>query len=133
MKKKAHMIGAVIFAVSGYYIWHFLHRAFFIPPDPSLRATLTSILSMEVLLFFIMILFSMIGGTLPDILDPPFTRRHRYLAHSKALLFLFTLAWSITLYFLLVDRSTVTWIIYFFLLGYISHLVLDSLTPAGLR
>ncbi|MFP3871392.1 MAG: hypothetical protein ACOC55_03340 [Candidatus Natronoplasma sp.] len=133
MKKRAHMIGAIIFAVLAYYMWHFLHRALFIPPDPSLHSTLTSILSMEVFLFFIMIFSSMFGGTLPDILDPPFTSHHRAFAHSKALLLVFTLAWLIALYVLLVGRSTMIWGLYFFLSGYISHLLMDSRTPAGLQ
>ncbi|MEF8874827.1 MAG: hypothetical protein V5A88_09210 [Candidatus Thermoplasmatota archaeon] len=127
------MVGAVIFAFLGYFIWHFLHRTFFIPPEPSFRSTLTSILSMEVMLFFIMIFSSIFGGSLPDILDPPFTSHHRAFAHSRMLFYILIIIWIVTLFSLLTDSNLFIWILYFFLLGYISHLVLDSRTPAGLQ
>ncbi len=133
MKKRTHMIAAVTFAVLGYFIWHFLRRTFYIPPDPSLHSTLTSILSMEVKLFLVMIFSSLFGGSLPDILDPPFSKRHRDFAHSKILFYILIVIWAITLFTLLNDPNLITWILYFFLLGYISHLVLDSFTPAGLQ
>jgi len=133
MRKKAHLIGAIFFAIIGYFIWHFLRRVFYLPPDPSLHSTLTSILSMEVKIFFIMIFSSLFGGSLPDILDPPLTKRHRYFAHSKILFYLLIVVWIITLFALLNDPDLIVWSLYFFLLGYISHLILDSFTPAGLR
>ncbi|MFP4006311.1 MAG: metal-dependent hydrolase [Candidatus Hadarchaeia archaeon] len=80
-----------------------------------------------------MILSSLFGGTLPDILDPPFSSRHRFLAHSKLLLCIFLVMWIASLFVLLTDPNSWIWTIYFFLLGYISHLLLDSLTPAGLH
>lgn len=133
MNKRTHMLGAVIFAILGYAVWHFLRRLFFIPPDPSLLSALSSILSMEVKLFFIMILSSIFGGSLPDILDPPFSRHHRAFAHSRILFYILIVIWMITLFTLLNDPSLIIWILYFFLLGYISHLALDSRTPAGLQ
>ena len=133
MKKKTHMLGAILFAIIGYFIWHFLRRVFYLPPDPSLHSTLTSILYMEVKLFLIMIFSSLFGGSLPDILDPPFSKRHRYFAHSKILFYVLIVIWIITSYILLNDPNLTIWILYFFLLGYISHLALDSFTPAGLQ
>ncbi len=133
MRKKSHLIGALCFAILGYFIWHFIRRAFFLPPEPSLISTLTSIVSMEISLFFVMVLSSLFGGTLPDILDPPFTKRHRFFAHSKFLLYVLVIMWVISLFILLKDPNLSVWLVYFFLLGYISHLLLDSLTPAGLR
>ncbi len=133
MRRKSHLIGAILFAILGYFIWHFIRRAFFLPPDSSLVSTLTSIFSMEVRLFFLMVFSSFFGGTLPDILDPPFTSRHRFFAHSKVLLYVFMILWMFSLFRLLTDPSLWIWLVYFFLLGYISHLFLDSLTPAGLQ
>ncbi|MBS3816125.1 MAG: metal-dependent hydrolase [Candidatus Thermoplasmatota archaeon] len=127
------MIGAVFFAVLGYLIWHSLHVAFLLPPKPSISSTLTSFLSMEVKIFFVMISASLVGGSIPDILDPPFSRRHRAFAHSKVLLYLFIIIWTVSLFTLLTDPNLIIWFVYFFLLGYISHLALDSLTPAGLQ
>jgi len=133
MRRKTHLIGALCFAILGYFIWHFIRRAFFLPPEPSVISTLTSIFSMEVSLFFVMVFSSFFGGTLPDILDPPFTSRHRFFAHSKLLLYILVIIWALTLFILLTDTNLWIWLVYFFLLGYISHLLLDSLTPAGLR
>lgn len=133
MRRKTHTIGALIFGVLGYFIWHLIRRVFFLPPDPSLTSTLTSIFSMEVRIFFVMISSSFLGGVLPDILDPPFSHRHRFLAHSKILFYLLLIMSIVSLFILLTDPNLIIWIIYFFLLGYISHLALDSLTPAGLQ
>ena len=133
MRRKSHLIGALFFAVLGYFIWYFIRRAFFIPSNPSLISTLTSIFSMEVSLFFLMVFSSFFGGTLPDFLDPPFSSRHRFIAHSKVLLFILVTMCIISFVLLLTAPSPLLWFVYFFLLGYISHLFLDSLTPAGLR
>ncbi|MBS3789733.1 MAG: hypothetical protein KGY66_02335 [Candidatus Thermoplasmatota archaeon] len=132
MRRNSHILGSIIFAILGYFVWHFLHMSLFLPPNPSFMSTLTSILSMEVSLFFIMIFASLFGGILPDKLDPPFTSRHRFFAHSKILLYVLLIIWIVSLYILLKDSSLLIWSLYFFLLGYISHLVLDSRTPAGL-
>ena len=132
MRRRTHTLGALIFSVIGYSIWHFLRRVFFLPPDPSIISSLTAILSMEVKIFFMMIGSSILGGTLPDILDPPFTSRHRSFAHSKILLYLFISIWFASLFILLTSPTLLIWIVYFFILGYISHLILDSRTPAGL-
>ncbi len=133
MRRKSHLIGALCFAVLGYFIWYFIRRAFFLPSDPSLISTLTSIFPMKISLFFVMVFSSSFGGTLPDILDPPFTSHHRFFAHSKVLLYILMILWAISLFMLLTDPNLWVWLVYFFLLGYISHLFLDSLTPAGLR
>lgn len=82
---------------------------------------------------FVLLIASTIGGILPDIFDPPYTHRHRGIAHSKFLLFVMLLAWSISLYSLLESYDIRLLFIYFFLSGYISHLLLDSTTPSGLK
>lgn len=133
MRRRTHTIGALVFGILGHIIWHFLRTVFFLPSDPSLVQSLSSLFSMEVKIFLIMILSSLFGGTLPDILDPPFSSRHRFLAHSKLLLCIFLVMWIASLFVLLTDPNSWIWTIYFFLLGYISHLLLDSLTPAGLH
>ncbi len=132
MRRKTHLIGAFLFAVLGYFIWYSIRRAFLFPPGPSLISTLTSVLSMEVKLFFVMVFSSLFGGTLPDVLDPPFSKHHRFVAHSKILFYLLLITLFYSLYILLTDPSLLFWSIYFFILGYISHLVLDSRTAAGL-
>ncbi|MFP4050143.1 MAG: metal-dependent hydrolase [Thermoplasmata archaeon] len=80
-----------------------------------------------------MIGFSVLGGILPDILDPPFTKRHRRYAHSKILLIIFLTILLITVVLIFIKRGNIIlWSLYYFLVGYISHLVLDSFTPGGL-
>jgi len=133
MRRKSHLIGAILFAILGYFTWHFIRKTLFLPSDASLISTLTSIFSMKVNLFFLMVFSSFFGGILPDILDPPITSRHRFFAHSKVLLYFLVMMWIISLFVLLTDPNLLIWTFYFFLLGYISHLLLDSLTPAGLR
>lgn len=133
MRRRAHTIGALIFGAIGYSIWHFLRSAFFLPVDPSVFSSFTAILNMDLKIFFIFIGSSFLGATLPDILDPPFSSRHRAFAHSKILLYLFMILWVLSLYIILTTQTLSMWSVYFFLSGYVSHLVLDSMTPAGLR
>ncbi len=133
MRKKLHLIGSVSFACISYFIWHFLDRFIILRSTPSLKNTIYSIFSIEISLFFIMILSSYIGGILPDILDPPFTKYHRYYAHSKIVLIVLIILWGFSLFILLIEENMIGWFIHFLLIGYISHLILDSFTPAGLQ
>lgn len=77
---------------------------------------------------------SSLGAVLPDILEPPRNRRHRKFFHS--ILFLTLLlsfldnVYTAVLISDLADKVTIG--LLFAGAGYASHLVLDSLTPAGL-
>lgn len=77
-----------------------------------------------------------LGSVLPDKLEPANNRNHRGICHSHGALSL------ITIFFILcalITSSSSTFpnltLIYFascFFLGYLFHLLADSLTPAGL-
>ena len=75
-----------------------------------------------------------LGAIMPDILNPPYHWTHRKGAHSKGLLkslvyaLLITALVSIPISFFI----NWVWIVPSFIIGYISHLFLDSLTPMGL-
>lgn len=133
MKRKTHLIGAILFAFLGYFIWIYLQRAFISSSDPSIQTIINSISSMEISFFFIMIASSLLGGVLPDWLDPPLTRHHRFVAHSRILLYFLIIIWVVLLMLILIENSLPLFSIYFLVFGYISHLLLDSLTPAGLQ
>ncbi len=130
MKRNAHIAGSIIFALIG----TILIKIFLKQSVPSNFTNLLKILlNMRVYIFLIMIGSSVFGGLIPDILDPPFTKKHRRYAHSKILFFIFVILLGITSILILIQNNNlILWTIYYFLLGYISHLILDSLTPAGL-
>lgn len=73
----------------------------------------------------------MIGGMLPDYLDPPTNPNHRALAHSILVGGGFNVAvfeWINSLDL----HPTLKWFLKGLILGYLSHLILDSTTPRGL-
>ena len=82
----------------------------------------------------------MIGGVLPDLLDPPISPNHRGFAHSFSLGIL--LGFGIEKVYNYITNvefnknevwvNIVLLIIMSLLIGYMSHLILDSLTPKGL-
>jgi len=130
MKRNTHVTGSIIFAIIGTIIIKVLLLGSI--PDNILNLV-KLFLNMRVDIFLIMIGFSILGGIIPDILDPPFTKRHRRYAHSKILLLILVIFLIITLILLILNSSNlIMWSTYYFLIGYISHLSLDSLTPAGL-
>lgn len=128
MKRNAHMFGGLFFGFLGYFIL-ILARTNELPSLQIFTDLLTSSMLFKTLL---LLMFVSLGALLPDKLDPPFSPRHRRFAHSKILLFLFIGMTVVTLLLLSTDENLGLWSLYYFLLGYISHLVLDSFTPAGL-
>lgn len=128
MRKNTHIVGGILFGFMGLLILESFKRGAL----PHIGWSLESILHMSFISIFLMAAMSIFGAILPDIIDPPFTAKHRLFAHSKALLFILLVLWAIS-FISLLDRSSLGVLaIYYFLLGYISHLALDSLTPSGL-
>lgn len=130
MKRNAHIIGAIIFAIIGTILIKIgLNQS--VPNN--IVNLLKILLNMRVYIFLLMIGSSVMGGIIPDILDPPFTKRHRRYAHSKILLLIFIILLAITSILILIQNTNlILFVLYYFLIGYISHLILDSFTPAGL-
>jgi len=130
MKRNAHIIGSILFAILGTISIKIVMSQSV--PNNFLNL-LKILLNMRVYIFLIMIGSSVFGGLIPDILDPPFTKRHRRYAHSKILFFIFIILIGITSILIsFQSNNLILWSIYYFLIGYISHLILDSFTPAGL-
>ena len=129
MKRNTHVIGALSFGFLSYILYLTLEIMRF---PTSSKFIISIFLNMKVITFFTIIIFSFLGGILPDMLDPPFSSRHRKYAHSKVLFLIFFALWVLTLFSLVNNWRITVGIIFFFLSGYISHLLLDSLTPAGL-
>lgn len=77
---------------------------------------------------------STLGAVLPDMIEPPRNRHHRKFFHSLLCLSLLLLFLNQTYLSLLSGglADEVTFGLFFAGAGYASHLVLDSLTPAGL-
>lgn len=130
MKRNTHIAASIIFAIFGNILINIILNG--TVPD-NITNFIYFFLNMRVYTFLIMIGFSVLGGILPDILDPPFTKRHRRYAHSKILLIIFLTILLITVVLIFIKRGNIIlWSLYYFLVGYISHLVLDSFTPGGL-
>ncbi|WP_292486248.1 metal-dependent hydrolase [Methanohalobium sp.] len=87
------------------------------------------------LLSMIAILFSVMGSTLPDKIEPAKNSKHRKFFHSKVILFTTSyLLYEIfntgnVAYF---NENILTLYTGFILAGYLSHLILDATTPSGL-
>ncbi|MFP4655529.1 MAG: metal-dependent hydrolase [Methanohalobium sp.] len=117
-KFKTHIIGGV---VSGIIALYMLKEFAVFTPD--IYSTLFALI------------FSIIGSVLPDKIEPAKNSHHRSLFHSKIAL---VIAGSITYYILFIGNFNITgepvieYFIGFFCIGYISHLILDATTPAGL-
>lgn len=73
---------------------------------------------------------ALIGTILPDILEPPTSWEHRGIAHSLGALKFFGISLIITA--LMGLLSYIFYIASGFFLGYFVHLLIDSITPAGL-
>lgn len=76
------------------------------------------------------------GSLLPDILEPPTGSRHRWICHSLRALNLVTAVFLVSAIPVLfapdTPRYPVTYSASGFVLGYLAHLLADSLTRAGL-
>ncbi|MFO8108952.1 MAG: metal-dependent hydrolase [Thermoplasmata archaeon] len=128
MRKNVHIIGALCFGIMGLVLLGSVKRGAL----PYVGWPLIALLHKPFITIVIMLVMSFFGGIVPDILDPPYSPKHRRFAHSKALLAILLVLWGITLIALLNQSSLGLCAIYYMLLGYISHLALDSLTPSGL-
>ncbi|PIU76097.1 hypothetical protein COS75_00805 [Candidatus Pacearchaeota archaeon CG06_land_8_20_14_3_00_35_12] len=71
-----------------------------------------------------------LGAVLPDFLDPPGNWSHRKFFHSRRLFKVIAIAAVVA--FVLGFSSRNWFFVSFSCLGYISHLLLDLTTPAGL-
>jgi inner membrane protein len=77
------------------------------------------------------IILGIFGAVLPDILEPPKSRWHRKIFHSKILLILIVFITLIVFVLPWVDVLIKVGLI-IVLFSYLGHLLMDSLTPAGL-
>lgn len=128
MNRKSHIIFSLITALLGLLLMEIIANK----KAPVINLFGSIFTSYNLFDYLLMVLFTIFGALIPDILDPAYTPRHRGIAHSKMILLLFLVFFIITLSYLMNTFNRGIWSLYFFLLGYISHLLLDSLTPAGL-
>ena len=117
MRRQTHFVmGAMAFLAYTYPLYLLLH----LPSD-------------TMLLGFFAALF---GSVMPDVLEPPRNWTHRGLGHSRRAmrftgwLFVFT---AILGFFQIYNQGLhVSYLASGFFLGYATHLLADSMTPAGL-
>ncbi len=118
MNRRVHIvIGLILFVLYFYFI------------------TSLSLSSSNLLIYGL--IANMIGSVFPDILEPPTSRKHRNIYHSKRVLKCAFLAFSVTAFLNLCPLqapglSAASFIASGFFLGYFFHLLADSLTRAGL-
>ena len=76
------------------------------------------------------------GSIIPDILEPAINSKHRGKCHSKGALkimaFLFGITAFIAMIILFFSNFSIIYVASCFFLGYVLHLLADSITPAGL-
>jgi len=117
MRKQVHLFIGIVF---------FLGYAYCINLVQSLTPTL----------FLVGLIGTLIGSMMPDIFEPAKTSRHRGLFHSRPVLtltgVLFLVGAFVSLFLSGPSGSIVIYAASCFLVGYASHLLADSLTPAGL-
>ena len=81
------------------------------------------------------LIFSILGSAVPDKIEPAKNSHHRSLFHSKIVL---AIAGYITYYILFIGNFNIAgepiigYFTGFVCIGYMSHLILDATTPAGL-
>jgi membrane-bound metal-dependent hydrolase YbcI (DUF457 family) len=77
-----------------------------------------------------------VGSIIPDILEPATNRRHRRICHSVGALMSMVLLFGITALIAIIisflSNFSIFYIASCFFLGYLFHLLADSITPAGL-
>jgi membrane-bound metal-dependent hydrolase YbcI (DUF457 family) len=69
---------------------------------------------------------------IPDLIERPFFPQHRSILHSKRILRLMFLL-AVISWILASEGQTNYYLAFFGTIGYISHLIGDSMTPQGLR
>lgn len=114
--RKMHMKAGLL--VSFILIWDLLSKGLVFSP----------------VIFPIALASSILGAVLPDMIEPPRNRRHRKFFHSLLFLALLLIFLDKTYTGLLTGSlaDEITFGLFFAGAGYVSHLVLDALTPAGL-
>ncbi len=120
MRRNSHLVGAMIFGIIAFLILEAIRKMSVPSPYWIIGTSLSHIGHL-----FIMLISSAIGGLLPDILDPAYSRRHRRFAHSGLTGFIMIVVIVITLLYLMSDFRLELLFIYYFAWGYVSHLVLD--------
>jgi len=110
------MIGFLAFLAYGYLI-HIINKSAVVPWIFGLVAVV-------------------VGSVMPDILEPAITRRHRGMCHSRGALILMVFLFGVTALTTIVSLFFAHLPEFYsascFFLGYLFHLLADSLTPAGL-
>ncbi len=81
--------------------------------------------------FILSIILGVIGAILPDVLEPPKSKWHRKFFHSKILLIIILFAILIVIGFPWLNGALKAGLL-IVLISYLSHLIMDSRTPAGL-
>ena len=120
MRRNSHIVGAMMFGLVAFLLLEGIRRMAVPSPYWILSTSLGHIGHM-----FVILLFSALGGILPDILDPAYSSKHRRFAHNGVLGVIMIIVMGICLFFLLSDRRTEILAIYYFACGYLSHLTLD--------
>jgi membrane-bound metal-dependent hydrolase YbcI (DUF457 family) len=86
--------------------------------------------------WFLGIILLAIGSVLPDKLEPAYTRYHRGICHSHGALSLMTIFFIVSALVALFSPACphilLVYLASCFFLGYLFHLLADSVTPAGL-
>jgi len=148
MNKDGHLQGAIYFGLLGFFLWFILYSVvFLISTDIDSNHILVLVESRPLDMLIgsaLMFPVTKISSALPDIIDPP-GGRHRGIGHSRVLLAVLWVIFLVSLYDLVLHpqetslvldlsllRIVSPWLVYFFSLGYISHLIYDAFTPVGL-
>ncbi len=87
------------------------------------------------LILAISVVCAFVGSILPDVIERPTNPDHRKFFHSWFMLSAFFIASFVTCFVLipLYDTKIYVYLIFAFLLGYLSHLLLDATTKKGLK
>ncbi len=128
MRRNTHILFGLLFGIIGFVLLKVLRTMNL----PSLTGIIYSLLGSSFLTIILMLGGTVSGAILPDILDPPFSSRHRRFAHSRLLFMILLILWCISLLAILKRTHYGVLFLYYFLLGYISHLSIDATTPYGL-
>ena len=121
-RRLTHIVGGIVFSIPivGVSYYGFAEDFSYL--------TLTLILSISVVCVFI-------GSILPDLIERPTNPDHRKFFHSWFMLSVFFVASFVVCFVLipLYESRVFVYLIFAFLLGYLSHLLLDATTKKGLK
>ncbi len=121
-RRLTHIVGGLVFSlpIVGVSYWGFSENFDYLQ--------LTLVLAISVVCIFI-------GSILPDLIERPTNPDHRKFFHSWFMLSAFFIV-SFVMCFVVVpayDQKVFIYLIFAFLLGYLSHLLLDATTKKGLK